>query len=117
MAWEARPGYLSYHRATVTPEAEVIGILVRDTPPRSGGEFQGGLSVALAIRSPEGLPRASPARSPITVDPVTFRLSQEDSYAPPASTALPRLVESEGAQSRSGRLCEDAIRTRLRRNR
>jgi hypothetical protein len=100
MAWEARPGCLSYHRAAVTPKAEVIDILVQDTLPRSGGEFQGGSSVALAIRSPEGLPRASPARSPITVDPVTFRLSQEDPYAPPASTAPPRLVESEGRLKR-----------------
>jgi hypothetical protein len=77
-----------------------IGILVEDTPPRPGGEFQGGLSVALAIRSPEGPPRASPARSPIAVDPVTFRPSREDSYAPPASTAPPRLVESEGRPKR-----------------
>jgi hypothetical protein len=91
---------LARARAVVTPEAEVIGILVQDTPPRPGGEFQGGPSVALAIRSPEGPPRASPARSPIAVDPVTFRPSREDSYAPPASTAPPRLVESEGRPKR-----------------
>jgi hypothetical protein len=91
---------LARARTAVTPEAEVIGILVQDTPPRPGGEFQGGPSVALAIRSPEGPPRASPARSPIAVDPVTFRLSQEDPYAPPASTAPPRLVESEGRLKR-----------------
>jgi hypothetical protein len=91
---------LARARAAVTPEAEVIGILVQDTPPRPGGEFQGGPSVALAIRSPEGPPRAPPARRPITVDPVTFRLSQEDPYAPPASTAPPRLIESEGRPKR-----------------
>ena len=91
---------LARARAAVTPEAEVIGILVQDTPPRPGGEFQEGPSVALAIRSPEGPPRASPARSPITVDPVTFRLSQEDPYAPLASTAPLRLVESEGRPKR-----------------
>jgi hypothetical protein len=78
---------LARARAAVTPETEVIGILVQDSPPRPGGDFQGGPSVALAIRSPEGPSRASPARGPITVDPVTFRLSQEDPYAPLASTA------------------------------
>jgi hypothetical protein len=30
---------LARARAAVTPEAEVIGILVQDTPPRPGGEF------------------------------------------------------------------------------
>jgi hypothetical protein len=88
---------LARTRAAVTPEAEVIGVLVQDTPPRPGDEFQGGPAVALAIRSPEGPP---PARSPITVDPVTFQLSQEDPYAPPASTAPPRLAESEGRPKR-----------------
>jgi hypothetical protein len=87
-------------RAAVTPEAEVIGILVQDTPPRPGGEFQEGPSTVLAIRSPEGPPRVPPGRSPITVDPVTFRLSQEDPYALPAATAPPRLVESEGRPKR-----------------
>jgi hypothetical protein len=91
---------LARARAAVTPEAEVIGILVQDTPPRPGGEFHEGPSAALAIRSPEGLPRVPPGRSPITVDPVTFRLSQEDPYALPASTAPPRLVESEGRPKR-----------------
>jgi hypothetical protein len=37
---------LARTRAAVTPEAEVIGVLVQDTPPRPGGEFQGGPSVA-----------------------------------------------------------------------
>jgi hypothetical protein len=81
---------LARARTAVTPEAEVIGVLVQDTPPRPGGEFQEGPSVALAIRSPEGPPRAPPARSPITVDP----------YALPASTAPPRLAESEGRPKR-----------------
>jgi hypothetical protein len=96
---KAREG-LARARAVITPEAEVIGILVQDTPPRPGGEFQGGPSVALAIRLLEGSPRASPARSPITVDPVTFRLSQKDPYAPPVTTASLRLVESEGRPKR-----------------
>ena len=39
-------------RAVVTPEAEVIGILVQDTPPRPGGEFQGGPSVS--VRGADG---------------------------------------------------------------
>ena len=91
---------LARTRAAVTPEAEAIGVLVQDTPPRPDDEFQGGPSAALAIRSPEGPPRAPPTQSPITVDPVTFRLSQEDPYAPPASTAPPRLAESEGRPKR-----------------
>ena len=33
---------LARARTAVTPEVEVIGILVQDTPPRLGGEFQGG---------------------------------------------------------------------------
>jgi hypothetical protein len=40
---------LARARTAVTPEAEVIGVLVQDTPPRPGGEFQEGPSVALAI--------------------------------------------------------------------
>jgi hypothetical protein len=91
---------LARTRAAVTPEAEVIGVLVQDTPPRPSGEFQGGPSIALAIRSPEGPPRAPPARSPIIVDPITFRLSPEDPYVPPASTAPPRLAENDGRPKR-----------------
>jgi hypothetical protein len=91
---------LARARAIVTPEAEVIGILIQNTPPRSNGEFQGGPSITLTIRLPEGPPRASPARSPITVDPVIFRLSQEDPYAPSASIAPPRLIKSEGRLKR-----------------
>ena len=88
---------LARERATVTPEAEVVGILVQDTPPRPGSKFQGGPSVTLAIRSPEGPPRASPARSPITVDPVTFRLSQEDPYAPQSRQPPQGLLRARGA--------------------
>jgi hypothetical protein len=43
---------LARARAAVTPEAEVIGILVQDTPPRPGGEFQGGPSVS--VRGADG---------------------------------------------------------------
>src|ERR1700733_1111017 len=53
---------LARSRTIVTPEAEAIGVLVQDTPPRLDGEFREGSSVALAIRSPEGPPRAPPAR-------------------------------------------------------
>ena len=81
---------LARTRAAVTPEAEVIGVLVQGAEERRGDEFQGGSSVALAIRSPEGPPRAPPAQSPIAVDPVTFRLFPEDPYAPPASTVAPK---------------------------
>jgi hypothetical protein len=45
---------LARARAAVTPEAEVIGILVQDTPPRPGGEFQGCPSVARQQPRPRG---------------------------------------------------------------
>ena len=60
------------------------------------GESQGGTSISLALRTPEGIRRASPL---VQAQPTTG-ISLNEPYAPPASTAPPKLSGTEGLGKR-----------------
>jgi hypothetical protein len=100
----AEIGALGLKAREAEAEAEDNGVLVLDrvpnSPPRPVGESQGVTSISLAIRSPKAPPRAPPPRGSIATGRPIFRLPREDLVAPPASTAPPRLAESEGRLKR-----------------
>ena len=84
----------------ITPEQDNRQVFVAETPPRPIGESQGGTSISLALRTPEGIRRVPP---PVQARPTNHPISGislDEPYAPPASTAPPKLSGTEGLGKR-----------------
>jgi hypothetical protein len=94
-------------RRQATAQATHIGgddegiVTVPDTPPRALGESQGGTTISVDTLAIRLSPEHHRAATRPWVGPSPRQSHWED--APPASTAPPRLEESEGRQKRKRR--------------
>jgi len=80
-----------------TPEQDNGQVVAVQTPPTAAaGESQGGTTIILAIRTPEAIRRAPPRRAPAWRLFLAEEELPEEPTAPPASTAPPRLAQTEG---------------------
>ena len=84
----------------ITPEQNNRQVFVAETPPRPIGESQGGTSISLALRTPEGIRRVPPPVQARLINHSISGVSLNEPYAPPASTAPSKLSETEELDKR-----------------